>query len=52
MNEFTAMLQAKYGVHPVQIQSKQGGWASLAFEIKADKAVYFLKLRELTDHEK
>lgn len=46
MNKFTAMLQEEYDVHPVQIQSKQGGWASLAFEIKAGKAVYFLKVYE------
>ncbi|CEI80608.1 hypothetical protein J18TS1_38000 [Oceanobacillus oncorhynchi subsp. incaldanensis] len=46
MNPFTAILQEAYGVHPVHVQSKQGGWASLAFEIKAEDAAYFLKVYE------
>lgn len=46
MNQFTAILQEAYGIHPVHVQSKQGGWASLAFEIKAEDAAYFLKVYE------
>ncbi|GGP09897.1 aminoglycoside phosphotransferase family protein [Oceanobacillus neutriphilus] len=46
MNTLTVMLQTEYDINPIQIQSKQGGWASLAFEIKADEAVYFLKVYE------
>ncbi|WP_339234821.1 phosphotransferase [Oceanobacillus sp. FSL W7-1281] len=46
MNPFTVILQEAYGIHPVHIQSKQGGWASLAFEIKAEDAAYFLKVYE------
>ncbi|WP_152657006.1 aminoglycoside phosphotransferase family protein [Oceanobacillus sp. CFH 90083] len=46
MNKWNTMLQAEYGIEPIQIQSKQGGWASLAFEIKARDAIYFLKVYE------
>lgn len=46
MKKITGMLQAEYDINPVQIQSKQGGWASLAFKIKAEDAIYFLKVYE------
>lgn len=46
MNKLPAMLQAEYGINPIQIKSRQGGWASLAFMVKANDAVYFLKAYE------
>ncbi|MFD1064658.1 aminoglycoside phosphotransferase family protein [Oceanobacillus locisalsi] len=46
MNRLTAILQTEYSVHPIHIHPKQGGWASLAFEVKAKDAIYFLKVYE------
>ncbi|WP_040978095.1 aminoglycoside phosphotransferase family protein [Oceanobacillus jeddahense] len=46
MNKFTAILQTEYDVHPIHIQPKQGGWASLAFEVKENGTIYFLKAYE------
>ncbi|GAA0373159.1 aminoglycoside phosphotransferase family protein [Bacillus horti] len=46
MNSLEQTLKQSYGIKSNHIESRQGGWAALAYEVSDGKSVYFLKVYE------
>ncbi|CAG7626420.1 phosphotransferase enzyme family protein [Paenibacillus allorhizosphaerae] len=44
--DLTAVLQAHYGIDPIDVTPQKGGWAALAFRVTSHERPYFLKMYE------